>query len=111
MEATKRPDRKLQLIQKYLLSAFVPVVKVMEELYHSMSDPASLDITKVIGMLADSLSLTGTANVNLIKTRRELIKKDPPVSVQRLCSSEVVFSGSILFGENPTSSIKEVNCT
>lgn len=109
MNQSKPSDVNLQMIQRYFLLAVVPVIKVMGDMNNADKSPDPFDFKQAIRTLADSLAFTGTANIRMIKTRREAIKKELPKSMQMLCGENVQFSGSNLFGENLVSSIKEVS--
>ena len=105
----KSTDVQLQAIQRQFLLSSIPVIKVMEELNAAVGNPELFDPKKLIRTLGDSLAITGTANVNMVKLRKDFIKKELPKNMEALCGEGVDFSGSLLFGDNLTSSIKEVS--
>ena len=81
----------------------------MEEMNKAEKNSESFDLKKCIRTLADSLAFTGSANVHMVKTRRDFIKKEMPKTMQALCGDGFEFSGSYLFGNNLTAAIKEVS--
>ena len=60
-------------------------------------------------MLSDGLVFLGSANVNLVQKRKELLKPDLPKNMQGLCREEVEFTGTELFGDDLNAAIKKVS--
>ena len=106
---TRTCDSKLQHIQKNVLKSSIPVAKVMEELFNNKDKPENIDINNLITTLSDALNFIGTANVDLVKIRKDNIKKDLPKPMQGLCRDPEEFSASLLFGDNLNNKIKEVS--
>ena len=109
---SRAADCKLQKVQGSLLDGVNPIIRVMESLYASMSTSEELNAGNLIKSLADSVAFIGNANVALVERRRELIRSKLPINMQKLCSSEVEFSGENLFGNNfpeVLKNMKEVN--
>jgi len=107
--SSKIIDSKLQEIQRDLLRSALPVVKVMEELFTLQDKPEDIDATKLIRTLSDSFKFLGSANINVIKQRKEFIKNELPKNMQGLCRDADEFSPSLLFGDNLNAKIKEVS--
>ena len=95
----------LQSVQQNFLSSSVPVLKVMKELNDNLSELGSLDVKKLIHTLSDSLFFLGSANAGMVKFRRQLVKRELPMSMQGLCRDSIGFTGSHLFGDNLNVSI------
>ena len=93
-------DTKLQEVEKDLLRSSLPIAKVMGKLFDCQDNPASIDTSELIWILSDSFKFLGSANINLIKQRKELIKGELPKNMQGLCRDPEVFSTSYLFGDN-----------
>ena len=106
--STKYLDVGLQTVQKDFLKGTLPVIEVMEELAKNES-AENMDVKNMIKKLADSVAFIGAANVNMVKTRRHLIKRDLPPRMKGLCRDGEEFSGKLLFGDNLNGKIKEVS--
>ena len=87
----------------------MPFANVMQTLYDNRETPEDLDINQLISQLADSLNFTGSANIQLVKARKEVIKTDLPKNMQGLCRDEDEPSPNLLFGDDLNSKIKEVS--
>lgn len=109
IRSTRMRDSNYQNIQNDFLSSAVPVLKVMEQLFDAKDDLKSLDVKDLLDTLKDSLLLLGSANVGMIKMRRENIKKDLPKTMHGLCRESVAHSSTNLFGDHLNTSIKEVS--
>ena len=107
--AARIMDAKLQDIQRDLLRSSLPIACVMGKLLDCQNDTATLNVPELLWMLSDSFKFLGTANVNLIKQRKEVIKHELPKTMQGLCRDPEDFSPSYLFGDNLNSKIKEVS--
>jgi hypothetical protein len=59
----------------------------MDNLNNSRNGGVQLDIPSLVESLADSVASIGAANVNLVRRRNEMIKKDLSVILQGLCSN------------------------
>ena len=106
---TRVKESQLQNIQKDFLTSAIPTIKVMEKIFDSRDDMASLDPKELLDILKDSFLFLGCANLAMIKQRRDNIKRDLPLAMQGLCKEDVGFSSTLLFGDNLNSSIKEVS--
>lgn len=106
---TKAVDKSLQEIQKEFLSSVIPICKVMEILNKSVIENSPLHVPDMVRLLADSIAFIGTANMGMVKRRKEQIKKELPTNLQGLCSSSGKFSGEHLFGEAFMEDLKELN--
>ena len=104
----KKNDAQLQNIQKSFLKSTMPVTKVISKLHEARDNPESLDIDSLIMSLTDSLAFIGSANVDMVKKRKELIKSDLPKNMQGLCGEIADFSSTCLFGDELGAKIKEV---
>ena len=62
----------------------------------------------MIKKLTDAVAFIGAANVNMVKLRKQFIKRDLPLKMKGLCRDEE-FSGKYLFGDNLNAKIKEVS--
>lgn len=102
-------DSQLQDIQKDLLKSTVPMVKVIEVLNEAREKNVSIDLSELITNLSDAVAFVGSANVKLVKRRREFIKDDTSEKIKGICNAEVPFSGSLLFGDNLVQKMKEVS--
>lgn len=104
-------DVHLQETQRDLLKSVVPVVKVIEILYNEKDSLASdtFDPLAVIKSLTDSIAFAGSANINLVKRRKESIKTHLPPGFQKLCAGTTPFTGALLFGEDLQKQVKEIN--
>ena len=102
-------DAQLQEVQKDFLKSTLPIVKVMEELNEARENKnISLNLEEVIKTLSDSLVFLGSANVKMVKTRKEIIKEDISAKFRGICNSEIPFTGPLLFGDNFLQQLKEV---
>lgn len=108
-QSAKTRDVKMQTIQKTFLASAIPTLKVMQLLHDNHDNPSQLDVKELLRTLCDSISFLGNANVDMVKARRSLIKKELPSNMQGLCQESVSFSGSNLFGDSLSSDIKEVS--
>ena len=106
---TRRSDVKLQNVQKNVLKSALPIAKVMEKLYERKDDPENLDINLLISTLADSVNFIGSANVELVKIRKDQIKRDLPKNMHGLCAESENFSPGLLFGDDLKTKVKEVS--
>jgi len=102
-------ETQLQGIHTDFLGAAVPVIRVMEKVFECREDTSTLDPKEIIDVLKDSLMFLGSANLAMIKTRRENIKKDIPKHMHGICREDIEFSSNFLFGDHLNSSIKEVS--
>lgn len=107
--STRVKDAAMQKIEKDFLSSTIPVVKVMEKIFHAKDDMASLNAKDLIDTLKDSFMFIGSANLNMIKMRRDNIKHDLPLNMQALCSESVEHSSTYLFGNDLNNSIKGIS--
>ena len=107
--STRIRESGLQSIQKDMLSSAVPIINVMEKIYYAKDDLSTLDATDLITTLKDSFIFLGSANQNLVKARRDNIRRDLPKQMQGLCTDVVKFSSTQLFGDNLQESIKNVS--
>ena len=107
-QTNKVRDCKLQGIQKDVLKSSLPILKVMEKLFKEQNDPTKLCVPELIKTLSDSLVFIGSANFNLVQTRKDFLKPDLPKNMQGLCREEVKFTGTELFGDDLNSTIKNV---
>ena len=96
-------------MQKDLLKSGIPVVKVIETLYKEKDTISSstVDPIELIKTLTDSIAYVGSANLNMVKRRKDTIKPYLPSGFQKICSS-VEFTGS-LFGAKLQQQVKEIN--
>lgn len=106
---TRIRESQLQGIHTDFLGAAVPVIRVMEKVFECREDTSTLDPKEIIDVLKDSLMFLGSANLAMIKTRRENIKKDIPKHMHGICREDIEFSSNFLFGDHLNSSIKEVS--
>ena len=81
----------------------------MEMIYNAKDYMASLDAKELIDTLKDSFIFLGSANVDMMKVRRESMRRNLPRNMQGLCGDSVEFSSSHLFGDNLNSSIKDIS--
>ena len=88
---TKMHDAGLQSVQRDFLTSAVPVLKVMEKLHEAREDASKLNIEELVTMLSDSLLFLGSANVGMVKKRRDLLKKDLPSNMIGLCRERRVY--------------------
>ena len=102
-------DSLLQSIEADFLASAIPTISVMEKIFNAKDDMASLNANELIDTLKDSLIFLGSANVNMVKSRRKLVKKVLPNHMHGLCSDTIQFSSSNLFGDDLNSSVKEVS--
>ena len=72
----KGTDKKLQDVQKQFLQSAVPIVSVIEEINRARSEGTEVDLTRMIATLSDSVAFLGSANVNMVQTRSDLIKDE-----------------------------------
>ena len=93
-------ESKLQNVQKDVLSSAVPVIKVMETLADAKDDLSVLDAKSIINTLKDALIFVGSADMNIIKVRRDNVKPDLPKQMQGLCTDTIEHSSDYLFGNN-----------
>ena len=101
-------DSQLQTTQKNFLKSALPSTEVIGKLFEAKDSPSDSDAPDLFSKLRDALSFLGPANVNMVKTRKEQIKKVLPKNMLGLCRDSVEFSGSYLFGDNLNNKIKEV---
>ena len=104
----KRDDKHLQLIQSDVVKSSIPICQVMENLFQNKDTPSEIDAVQLIKTLSDSLNFIGSANVELVKMRKNIIKKELPSAMQGLCKEPESFSANFLFGDELNSKIKEV---
>ena len=104
----KQSDKQLQLIQSDVVKSSIPICKVMESLFESKDKPEEINVIQLIETLSDSLNFIGSANVGLVKMRKENIKRELPLPMQGLCRDPEVFSAKFLFGDELNDKIKEV---
>ena len=106
---SQKQDNKMQTIQKFMLRSVLPTIEAIEILDNGREDAGNLEIDKVIKNLIDSISFIGAANVEIVKKRKESIKRELPSNMQGLCRESENFSSSYLFGDDLNSKIKEVS--
>lgn len=106
---TRTNDSALQAVQKDFLHSAIPTLNVMQKLYEARDDVGKLDVKDLIRSLSDSLAFVGSANVGMVKRRRQLLKKELPPNMHILCQDAVEFSGANLFGDSLSTDIKEVS--
>ena len=104
----KSTDKKLQDVQKQFLQSAVPIVSVIEEMNRARSEGTQIDLTRMIATLSDSVAFLGSANVNMVQTRRDLIKDELGPNLKGVCSMEIPFSGEHLFGDDLNAQVKEL---
>ena len=109
--ASRSTDTQVQIIQREFLKSATPITKVIEKLYEARETPDSLDVNDLIATLADSLAYLGSANLQAVKQRRDVIRKDLPDKLQGICNPDMEFTGALLFGDNLQSRIKDVSET
>ena len=107
--STQVGDSQMQAIEKDFLASAIPTIKVMEKIFEAKDNMGSLKAVDLIDTLKDSLIFLGCANANMIKLRRENVKRVLPKHMQGLCSDNVEYSSSHLFGDDLNASIKEVS--
>ena len=106
---TQIKDSQLQSIEKDFLASAIPTIKVMEKIFEAKDDMASLTASELIDMLKDSFLFLGCANTNMVKLRRDNVKRVLPKHMQGLCGDHFEFSSTHLFGDDLNASIKEVS--
>ena len=104
----KSMDKKLQDVQKQFLQSAVPIVSVIEEMNRARSEGTEVDLTRMIATLSDSVAFLGSANFNMVQTRRDLIKDELGPNLKGVCSMEIPFSGEHLFGDDLNAQVKEL---
>ena len=62
----------------------------------------------MIATLSDSVAFLGSANVNMVQTRRDLIKDELGPNLKGVCSMEIPFSGEHLFGDDLNAQVKDL---
>ena len=72
----KKLDLKLQSIQKDLLKHTLPIAKVMETLSKLIETSEKIDVREILGTHSHNFNLVDSANINLVKQRKEIIRKD-----------------------------------
>ena len=105
---TQIKDSQLQSVEDFLASA-IPTIKVMEKIFEAKDDMASLTASELIDMLKDSFIFLGCANTNMVKLRRDNVKRVLSKHMQGLCGDRFEFSSTHLFGDDLNASIKEVS--
>ena len=78
----------------------------MESLFKNKDKPEDIDAVQLIYTVSDSLNSIGSANVGLVKVRKEAIKRELPM--QGFCRDPEVFSAKFIFGDELNDKIKEV---
>ena len=106
---TRKDDMNLQKIQRNVLKSSIPVAKVMEELYKNKDNPDQIDVNQLITTLSDSINFIGSANVQLVRARKNFLRKDLPKNMRGLCSDTKDFSSEWVFGDDLKGKIKEVS--
>ena len=88
------------------------MVKVIETLYKEKDTISSstIDPIELIKTLTDSIAYAhvGSANLNILKRRKDTIKPYLPSGLKKICPS-VEFTGSLLFGAKLQQQVKEIN--
>ena len=107
--STRAQDFKLQSVQKEFLKSAIPITKVIDSLHAGHEQGNELDVPSLIKNLSDSLAFLGSANMEMVKCRREIIKDEIPQKMKGICDEETEFSGSLLFGDNLLQKMKEVS--
>lgn len=107
-QTKKNYDKKLQEVQKQFLKSAVPVVRVIDEMNKVRADGNDIDLSSLISALSDSIALLGSANVNMVQARRELIKDELGPNLKGICSTETPFSAELLFGDKLNENVKEI---
>lgn len=102
-------DLKLQNVQQEFLKSAVPIAKVIDQLHAGQNKPEELNVRDLIKTLSDSLTFIGAANIEMVKTRREHIREEVPIKLKSLCNPQTEFSGTSLFGDNLSQTLKEVS--
>lgn len=106
---TRSIDMKMQGVQREFLKSAIPITKVIDTLHAEYDKGTELDLPSLIKNLSDSLAFLGSANVEMVKCRRENIKGDIPQKMKGICSADAEFSASLLFGDKFLQTIKEVS--
>ena len=101
-------NSRLQNIQKFFVKSAIPIGKVMEDFFKNVDSPQNIDVNEMITTLSDAMNFVGTANVDLVKIRKDNIKKDLPKLMQGLCRDPEEFSATHLLCDNLNSKIKDV---
>ena len=87
----------------------LPLVEVLNDISQNDLNLEKIDAKAMIKKLTDSIAFIGSANVNMIRTRKQLMKRDLPSKMQPLCSEGLGFSADFLFGENLSLQLKEIS--
>ena len=107
---TRIKESKLQNVHKDVLSSSSRNnIKAMETLADAKDDLSVLDAKSIINTLKDALIFVGSANMNIIKVRRDNVKPDLPKQMQGLCTDTIEHSSDYLFGNNLNAAIKDVS--
>ena len=91
------------------MKSALPIAQVMTELYENIDEPEKIDVNKIILTLSDSLSFIGSANVEMVKIRKNQLRKDLPKNMYGLCNESEEFSPNFLFGDDLKNKVKEVS--
>lgn len=107
--STKMTDVNLQLIQKCFLSSVIPLVGILNDMAQNDLNLEKMNANDIIKKITDSIAFIGSANTNMIKTRKQLMKRDLPTRMQGICNDGSDFSAEWLFGDNLSSKVKELS--
>jgi len=104
-------DSTLQKAQGSFLNSITPIAKCIEELHAAMVDnkESEIDAKKLIRNLCDSVTYIANGNEEIFNIRKDLVKPHLPDSAQKLCRKGNFVPGDLLFGENFTQQLKEIN--
>ena len=92
--STQVGDSQIQAIEKDFLASAIPTIKVRKKIFEAKDNMGSLKAVDLIDTLKDSLIFLGCANTNMIKLRRDNVKKVLPKHMQGFCSDNVEYLSS-----------------
>ena len=104
-------DASLQGIEENVIRSTIPIAKVINTLFdihNNDRDANELDLASLIKDLSDSVAFSGDAHFDILKMRKAKIKPSLPKDMQKLCSTNVDSSATLLFGENLGQTLKTI---
>ena len=98
-------DKAMQHTQKLVLTASIPIIRIMESL---LSDKGKVDPKKSLKQAGDCLQLMASAFANLSFHRRDSLRPSLSDQYKRLCNSSNPVT-SFLLGDDLTKQMKDIN--
>lgn len=114
LPAARSRDLKMQRLQASLIKGMIPILQTTSTLVELSRSGETLSADKMATItksMINSLALLANSNQELDQRRRELLRPDLNEEFKELCSSQSITKGALLFGQDLSTRIKQIQET